>query len=654
MVLEQPGLAKIKSQQFKLDSLGMEWKTLMAECLMNTEISSKALCRDNPLILNPHYKMNVRHKLVKDGNFRRFPTFSMELMQTEAMQLLREESKKKLLKKKEQILVGSEIDKINKTFERYLCERDKQFRNFHNDKLKRLRSLIQKKVTQQRSQSEELTRDFLDVLETIRSLKCLTPKPEVRSKNGDMIASNRKILKNPDESNQNCTPSKRIESKCTVRSQNEFKNCENDICCPQIKWKNNSKEIELPLKLGDEPNNSLLNWDLRLIWTKWRNYTTKSLQKKKERIRYIRKIEQLMLRIEQVGSTESNSRVNSRKGNAIGECKTQVTVLEARWKVNSRMNKLEYARVYSRGTGNKGKRLNQNTETGNFFRNPGNVVSQQRPPRKKYVIPEFVKNLEKRNEERKKRWMDITERKQKMNEEREKRRLIAEKEAKAVEEAAVQKRLRNTKEKSKIKQIEEDKFKNQMKMAREHESRRLKYNSWKIWRNFVSLRQRQKNRAVQFNMMRLKRLCHVRWVQNVRQIRQFKKDLAEDIYHKNLTKFCFGEWKRWRQEGKEQMQVAIDWNDLKLTEKYFTKWWNFTWEEHLRNIRLKEKADANLERKIKEKYFAILKDFPKIMINDRRMERRKCLWRHKIQEILPDYRPLKATQEINQLTELLQ
>lgn len=67
MVLEQPGLAKIKSQQFKLDSLGMEWKTLMAECLMNTEISSKALCRDNPLILNPHYKMNVRHKLVSLG-----------------------------------------------------------------------------------------------------------------------------------------------------------------------------------------------------------------------------------------------------------------------------------------------------------------------------------------------------------------------------------------------------------------------------------------------------------------------------------------------------------------------------------------------------------------------------------------------------------
>lgn len=118
-----------------------------------------------------------------------------------------------------------------------------------------------------------------------------------------------------------------------------------------------------------------------------------------------------------------------------------------------------------------------------------------------------------------------------------------------------------------------------------------------------------------------------------------KNEIADSFYNRNLMTRLFEEWKQMAKESNLKLQVAIDFNDMKLLDKYF-KLWQIITIEHKAQYKENEKlSSSHYEKKLKAKYFCMWKKYLTIVGDIKESEKRRDELRQLVQKLIPDFDP---------------
>lgn len=129
------------------------------------------------------------------------------------------------------------------------------------------------------------------------------------------------------------------------------------------------------------------------------------------------------------------------------------------------------------------------------------------------------------------------------------------------------------------------------------------------------------------------------WKKEVDIQYKMKTEVVESFYNTNLTTRLFKEWKQEVKELNSKCQVAIDFHDMKLLDKYF-KLWQVTILEFKVRFEKKRKLIIKIyENGLKVKYFGIWKKYLTIVEDIKESEKRKNELRQLVQEVIPDFDP---------------
>lgn len=121
-----------------------------------------------------------------------------------------------------------------------------------------------------------------------------------------------------------------------------------------------------------------------------------------------------------------------------------------------------------------------------------------------------------------------------------------------------------------------------------------------------------------------------------------KLDLACKFYRRNILWYPFDDWKTITLDIKLKYQVAKDFYDLKLQDKYMRTWF-VSYKNIKRSIAEKEViAIEYYQKQIKSKYLNMWKKYMKIADSVRERELRRSEWRNLIKKFVPETPKLES------------
>lgn len=120
---------------------------------------------------------------------------------------------------------------------------------------------------------------------------------------------------------------------------------------------------------------------------------------------------------------------------------------------------------------------------------------------------------------------------------------------------------------------------------------------------------------------------------------QIKTESAISLYNRNLSWYTLQKWKQEAKEEKRRQQVAKDFADMKLQNKYFKLWKIKTVEYKAERMKKERSALKHYEERLKTKYFNMWKKYSQIVPNIMESDRIKNMWREIVQEVIPDFNP---------------
>ncbi|XP_076297639.1 uncharacterized protein LOC143217344 [Lasioglossum baleicum] len=121
--------------------------------------------------------------------------------------------------------------------------------------------------------------------------------------------------------------------------------------------------------------------------------------------------------------------------------------------------------------------------------------------------------------------------------------------------------------------------------------------------------------------------------------RETRIAIAESFYQRSLVMSAFGEWKRMAKEVNSKHQVATDFCDMKLLDRYFGSWRTVTLELKAERKRNEELADGHCEQRLKARYFHTWRKYLAIAADIAETEKRKEELRQLVQTVIPDFDP---------------
>ncbi|KOC69035.1 Coiled-coil domain-containing protein KIAA1407 [Habropoda laboriosa] len=155
--------------------------------------------------------------------------------------------------------------------------------------------------------------------------------------------------------------------------------------------------------------------------------------------------------------------------------------------------------------------------------------------------------------------------------------------------------------------LEEKKY--NMKKAEDHYREKLTRKIFATWRNETEIR------------------CKTR------------VEIAESFCNGNLTTRMFKEWRQMAKEVNLKHQVAMDFHDMKVLDKYFKRWRITTLELKAKSEEERKLADGIYENKLKARYFGLWKKYLVIAEDIKESEKRKDELRQLVQKVIPDFDP---------------
>lgn len=120
---------------------------------------------------------------------------------------------------------------------------------------------------------------------------------------------------------------------------------------------------------------------------------------------------------------------------------------------------------------------------------------------------------------------------------------------------------------------------------------------------------------------------------------QIKTKLAISLYNRNLSWYTLRKWKGEVKEERRKEQVAKDFSDMNLQNKYYELWKIKTVEYQAERMKKERSALKHNEERLKIKYFNMWKKYSQIIPNIIESERIKNMWREIVQEVVPDFDP---------------
>lgn len=195
-------------------------------------------------------------------------------------------------------------------------------------------------------------------------------------------------------------------------------------------------------------------------------------------------------------------------------------------------------------------------------------------------VPKFLAKMQERAAERQLRHEEARERRIKLEQEKEEVKTAAEIAKKMEDEEVKRKRM--------LEMCDKRRREKHIKIVREQERQKYIEDMIKVKAFYArKLMQRIGFKAFEL-LIQLKRINHkkanihrrqtcmkkhfILWHLNTKAVWDFKKEQAYDLYQVMLIKHHFAIWKHVRQIHKSKYLVAIDWYEVKITEKIVKHW----------------------------------------------------------------------------------
>lgn len=131
----------------------------------------------------------------------------------------------------------------------------------------------------------------------------------------------------------------------------------------------------------------------------------------------------------------------------------------------------------------------------------------------------------------------------------------------------------------------------------------------------------------------------VMWRMETERRGKIKSELATTLYNRNLLRYALQKWKDVVREERRKGQVARDFCDMRLQNKYFKMWKLKVMEYKVEQLKRERLALQHYEERLKIKYFNMWKRYPEMVPVIMERKRMRDMWREIVQEVIPDFDP---------------
>ncbi|XP_011702108.1 PREDICTED: trichohyalin [Wasmannia auropunctata] len=254
--------------------------------------------------------------------------------------------------------------------------------------------------------------------------------------------------------------------------------------------------------------------------------------------------------------------------------------------------------------------------------------------------PKFLARMEARAEARRDRIKLREEaRRKKLEDERRKEeaaRRAEEQERKRLQQEALReaRRMREEREQQRAREVERYKKLNAMAEAF--------YRKYLLRRYITALVEKRNNdmrKADDYYKRCLLQKVLVMWRMETERRGKIKSELATTLYNRNLLRYALQKWKDVVQEERRKGQVARDFCDMRLQNKYFKMWKLKVMEYKVEQLKRERLALQHYEERLKIKYFNMWKRYPEMVPVIMERKRVRDMWREIVQEVIPDFDP---------------
>uniref|UniRef100_A0A182NU19 Sfi1 spindle body domain-containing protein n=1 Tax=Anopheles dirus TaxID=7168 RepID=A0A182NU19_9DIPT len=264
------------------------------------------------------------------------------------------------------------------------------------------------------------------------------------------------------------------------------------------------------------------------------------------------------------------------------------------------------------------------------------------------MIPKFLAKMQQRALERSQRHQEAKERRMKLEKEREDAKQAAEEAKRQEDEDARKRRYREMREKRKfeklqkiIREQERQAWIANNEIAKEFRLLKLKRFGMHAFKLLLGVRRENERRSIAYRRRYYKRKYFRKWWFLTNALWESKKALADGMHEYKLYRLAVRHWKLYMHEQRCKLQVALDWYEIRMTEKVISVWIGKT-KQSLMILQGKiSHAASHYEWQLKWKVFERWQRLHIILRIEKETEMRRQRWRMKIWELLPDYKPIE-------------
>uniref|UniRef100_A0A182IYA5 Sfi1 spindle body domain-containing protein n=2 Tax=Anopheles atroparvus TaxID=41427 RepID=A0A182IYA5_ANOAO len=264
------------------------------------------------------------------------------------------------------------------------------------------------------------------------------------------------------------------------------------------------------------------------------------------------------------------------------------------------------------------------------------------------MIPKFLAKMQQRALERSQRHQEARERRMRMEQERENAKQAAEEAKRLEDEEDRKRRYREMREKRKLEKLqkiireqERQAWIANNQIAKEFRLLKLKRFGMYAFRLLLGIRHENERRSIAYRRRYYKRKYFRRWWSFTNALWESKKALADVLHEHKVLTLALRHWKVYMHEQRCKLQVAIDWYEVRMTEKVISIWIGRT-KQSLMILQGKlSHAASHYEWQLKWKVFERWQRLHIILRIEKETEMRRQRWRMKIWELLPDYKPIE-------------
>ncbi|CAO1327072.1 unnamed protein product [Diamesa serratosioi] len=262
-------------------------------------------------------------------------------------------------------------------------------------------------------------------------------------------------------------------------------------------------------------------------------------------------------------------------------------------------------------------------------------------------VPKFLAKMQERAAERNMRHEGARERRLKLEHEKEELKTAAEIARKMEDEEVRKKRMLEMRDKRRheknikiFREQERQKYMEDMAKVKAFYARKLLQQlGFKAFELLIRLKRSNHKKAINHR----RRMCMMKhfilWHQNTKAIWDYKKQQANELYHVMLIKHQFAIWRHVRKIHQSKFLVAVDWYEVKITQKIVTHWALKTKQNKILEIAKLRGAEAHYNCQLKWKIVDHWRRLPAILRIEKETDIRRQKWRLKIWDMLPDYKP---------------